>query len=87
VFNQGEGEPLAHDWQMTGAEQLKGRLGHGLDVLRNENGVVVRSRPIWTCYEDGLNAQDIRLSGRLALTLTARGAGLRGCYGLANSDA
>ena len=52
VLDQRQREPFAHDRQVAAAEQLQRRLGHRVDVLWIEDGVVVRAGAVGAGDED-----------------------------------
>jgi hypothetical protein len=52
VLDQRQREPFAHHRQVPAAEQLQRRLGHRVDVLPDQGGVVVGAGPVRAGHQD-----------------------------------
>jgi hypothetical protein len=58
MLNEWQGEPLSHDWQVPGSEELKANLRHIRNVLRDTRWVVIGARTVRPCNENHEWAQD-----------------------------
>jgi hypothetical protein len=62
MLDQRQCEPLTHDRQMAHAEQAQRRVGHGLDILRDQGRIIVRAGSIRCSNQNQQRAQGLSLA-------------------------
>jgi hypothetical protein len=58
MLDQRQREPFAHHRQVSAPEQLQRRLGHRVDVLPDQHGIVVRTGPVRAGDQDQQRRHD-----------------------------